>query len=359
MKERLRMRGDAFMNSIEIAKIAGVSRSTVSRVINNYSNVSEETKEKVLKVINEFDYVPHASARMLAGSKNKVIGLFVVDLINEEDGLKNRITKSPYYLEFISSVIETASEMDYLVLVHIIHTVSGYEKIKESFYNKTISGGIFIGQNDDDESIQTIIDRGHKVVLIDQSIRPEDVTYNQCIIVNADNYNGAYSATKYLIDKKHKQIAHITGGIAKFSSKDRSRGYKKALEDAGLKINNKLIIDSEFVENAGYEAAKKLLNGMSNFSAIFASNDKIAFGAIKAIQERGLKVPEDISVIGFDDIESSKYFNPPLTSMKMKLVEMADIATKSIIESIEHEMKPSINVVPVKLIERESCGILK
>lgn len=360
MNTSLRTKGDAFMmNSTEIAKIAGVSRSTVSRVINNYSNVSEETREKVLRVIKEHEYVPHASARMLAGSQNKVIGLFIIDLIHEEVGLKNRITKSPYYLEFTSSVIETASEMDYLVLVHIIHSVAGYEKIKESFYNKTISGGIFIGQNDDDESIKTIIDRGYKVVLLDQSIRPEDATYNQCMIVNADNYNGAYCATKYLIDKKHKQIAHITGGTVKFSSKDRIRGYKKALEDAGIEVNKNLIVNSEFVENAGYEAAKKLFNGNSEFSAILASNDKIAFGAIKAIQERGLKVPDDISVIGFDDIESSKYFNPPLTSMKMKLGEMADIATKSIVASIEGEMKPPINVVPVSLVERESCGILQ
>lgn len=347
------------MNSTEIAKLAGVSRSTVSRVINNYSNVPEETREKVLKVIKEHDYVPHASARMLAGSKNKVIGLFIVDLINEEDGLKNRITKSPYYLEFTSSVIETASEMDYLVLVHIIHTVAGYEKIKECFYNKMVSGGIFIGQNDDDESIKTIIERGYRVVLVDQSVRPDDVTYNQCTIVNADNYGGAYRATKYLTDMKHKQIAHITGGTAKFSSKDRIRGYKKALEDAGIKVNKDLIINSEFVENAGYEATKKLFNGKSKFSAIFASNDKIAFGAIKAIQEEGLKVPEDISVIGFDDIESSKYFNPPLTSIKMELVEMADLATKSIVASIEQDVKPSVNIVPVTLVERESCALLK
>ena len=311
------------MNSSEIAKLAGVSRSTVSRVINNYSNVPEETREKVLKVIKEYDYVPHASARMLAGSKNRVIGLFII------------------------------------VLVHIIHTVEGYEKIKECFYNKTISGGIFIGQNDDDESIKTIIYRGYKVVLVDQSIKPDDAAYNKCMIVNADNYNGAYNATKYLIDMNHTQIAHITGGTAKFSSNDRIRGYKKALEDSGIKVNKNLIINSEFVEKGGYDAAKKLLSRNIKFTAIFASNDKIAFGAVKAIREEGLKVPEDISVIGFDDIEASKYFNPPLTSIKMELVEMADIATKSIITSIENDVKFSANyVIPVTLVERKSCEIL-
>ncbi|MFC4697287.1 LacI family DNA-binding transcriptional regulator [Enterococcus aquimarinus] len=346
------------MNSTEIAKLAGVSRSTVSRVINNYSNVPAETREKVLKVIKEYDYVPHASARMLAGSQNKVIGLFIIDFNSEEDSLKNRITKSPYYLEFTSSVIERSSELDYLVLVQIIHSIEGYEKIEECFYNKTISGGIFIGQNDNDETIKRIIHKGYKVVLVDQSIRPDVQAYNQCIIVNADNYNGAYEATNYLVEQNHRQIAHITGGSVKFSAKARMEGYKKALENAGIAVNSELIIQSEFVEKAGYEAAKRLLGGEQPFSAIFASNDKIAFGAIKAINEEGLKVPEDISVVGFDDIESAKYFHPPLTSVKMELVNMADLATKLIIEAIEEDLTPSINVVPVTLIERKSCAPL-
>jgi len=344
------------MNSSDIAKFAGVSRSTVSRVINNYSNVPEETREKVLKIIKEYDYVPHASARMLAGSKNKVIGLFIVDMIYKPYGLKSRITKSPYYLEFTSSVIETASEMGYTVLVHIIHNVQGYEKIKECFYNKTISGGIFIGQNDDDKIIKKIINGGYKVVLVDQSIRLDDATYRKCMIVNADNYSGAYNVTKYFINLNHTKIAHITGGTTKFSSKDRIRGYKKALEEVGLPINKNLIINSEFIEEGGYDAIKKLFSKNIKFTAIFASNDKIAFGAIKAIKEAGFRVPEDISVIGFDDIEASKYFNPPLTSIKMELVEMAELAAKSIITSIDNKVVLSANyVIPVKFVERKSC----
>ena len=141
------------MNSSDIAKIAGVSRSTVSRVINNYPNVPEETKAKVLKVIREYDYVPHASARMLAGVKNRIIGLFIIDIVPRKEIIKNRITKSPYYLELTSSIIEYASERGYKILVDIIHNEEGYQQIKESFYNKTISGGIFIGENNNDPTI--------------------------------------------------------------------------------------------------------------------------------------------------------------------------------------------------------------
>lgn len=344
------------MNSSDIAKLAGVSRSTVSRVINNYPNVPAETREKVLKIIKEHDYVPHASARMLAGSKNRVIGLFIVDMVERSYGLKNRITKSPYYLEFTSSVIENASEMEYTVLVHIIHNEHGYEKIKECFFNKTISGGIFIGQNDNDAAIKKIIDSGYKVVLVDQSINSEDDIYKKCMIVNADNYGGAYNATKYLIDLNHKEILHITGGTYKFSSKERINGYKKALKDAKIPIKRNLIVNSEFIEEGGYNSVKKLLNKNNKFTAIFAGNDKIAFGAIKALKEQGLRVPEDVSVIGFDDIESSQYFSPRLTTMRMELSGMAEIATQSIINSIENDVRFSANyVIPVKMAERESC----
>lgn len=151
------------MNSKDIAKIAGVSRSTVSRVINNYSNVPEETRQKVLDVIKEYNYVPHASARLLAGYKNRIIGLFIIDIVERKCGIKNRITKSPYYLEFTSSVIEAASQKGYKVLVHIIHDESRYDEIKECFYNKTISGGIFIGENNGDLEIKKIIKDGYKV----------------------------------------------------------------------------------------------------------------------------------------------------------------------------------------------------
>ena len=339
------------MNSSDIAKIAGVSRSTVSRVINNYPNVPEETKAKVLKVIREYDYVPHASARMLAGVKNRIIGLFIIDIVPRKEIIKNRITKSPYYLELTSSIIEYASERGYKILVDIIHNEEGYKQIKESFYNKTISGGIFIGENNNDPTIKKIINEGYKVALMD------DDAYSKCMIVNADNFSGAYNATKYLIDLNHTNIAHITGDIEKFSAIERVNGYKKALQDSNISVKNEFIINSSFIEEEGYSATKKLLSQNNKPTAIFASNDKIAIGAIKAIKEAGLKVPEEISIIGFDDIEECKYLNPQLTTIKMDLAKMAEVVTDLIITSIEYDNKKSNNyyTVPVNLIERDSC----
>ena len=343
------------MNSSDIAKIAGVSRSTVSRVINNYPNVPEETKAKVLKVIRAYDYVPHASARMLAGVKNRIIG--IIDIVPRKEIIKNRITKSPYYLELTSSIIEYASERGYKILVDIIHNEEGYKQIKESFYNKTISGGIFIGENNNDPTIKKIINEGYKVALIDQDMRLDDDAYSKCMIVNADNFSGAYNATKYLIDLNHTNIAHITGDIEKFSAIERVNGYKKALQDSNISVKNEFIINSSFIEEEGYSATKKLLSQNNKPTAIFASNDKIAIGAIKAIKEAGLKVPEEISIIGFDDIEECKYLNPQLTTIKMDLAKMAEVVTDLIITSIEYDNKKSNNyyTVPVNLIERDSC----
>ena len=347
------------MNSNDIAKIAGVSRSTVSRVINNYSNVPEDTRQKVLKVIKEYNYVPHASARTLAGYKNRIIGLFIIDIVKRSGGIKNRITKSPYYLEFTSSVIEAASQKGYKVLVHIIHDESRYEEIKECFYNKTISGGIFIGENNDDLEIKRIIQGGYKVVLVDQdtSLYNKD---NKCIIVNSDNYSGAYNSTNYLISLNHSKIAHITGDIKKFSSIQRLEGYKKSLQDSNIEIRDEFIVFSEFIEEGGYDSAKKILSMEDRPTAIFAANDKIEIGAIRAIKENGLKVPEDISIIGFDNIEESKYLETPLSTMQMELIKMAELATNSIIDSIED----NINIfkaynVPTTLVSRKSCEYLK
>lgn len=345
------------MNSIEIAKIAGVSRSTVSRVINNYPNVPDETREKVLEVIKKYNYVPHASARMLRGVKNRCIGLFIIDM--REYSLGRQVSTSSYFSPFTSAIIDTANKAGYNILVSVVSKPKDFIKVKETFYDKTISGGIFIGVKDNEPEIKELISSGHKVAIIDQSVKSDEDIYSKCIIVNADNYNGAYKAAKYLIDLGHTNIAHVTGEERQLSSVERLEGFKKALTDSGIKVDNKMIIKGNFTIDGGYRAAKKLLN-KNMPSAIFLSNDSMALGAIQAIQEAGLRIPEDISIIGFDDIEIAKYLKPSLTTIKMELMEMASIALNSLITSIENNTSFSAcYTVSVSLIERESCKALK
>ena len=345
------------MNSIDIAKIAGVSRSTVSRVINNYSNVPNETKLKILRIIKDNNYVPHASARMLAGVKNRVIGLFIIDMKVDSDG--KQVGTSAYFSPFTGAVIDNASKMGYNLLVSIVSKPKDYKRVKETFYNKTISGGIFIGERNDEPEIKEIINAGYKVALIDQNVKPDEEIYKKCIVVNADSFGGAYSATKHLIDLGHTKIAHVAGEPGIFSTIERIEGYKKALIDAGITVKNNLIIKGNFNIKGGYNATKKLLS-KDKPTAIFLSNDSMAIGAMEAIQELGLSVPEDISIIGFDDIEVARYLKPALTTVKMTLLDMASIAINSLIMSIENNSSFSANyTVPVVLVERETSKALE
>lgn len=348
------------MNSKDIAKIAGVSRTTVSRVINNSSNVSEETRQRVLDVINKNNYVPDASARKLAGIKSKTIGLFIVDIRSGDNGVGgDRVTFSPYYSNFTAAIIDNAAKHGYKVLVDLVSNMSMYEDVKEVFYDKTIVGGIFIGQGNDDPIIEEIIDSGYKVALVDQSLNSHKAIYKKSLIVNSDNFTGAYEAIKYLIKLNHKDIAHITGDMEKFSSVERFQGYKQALLDSNIQVKNSLIVKGIFLESSGYNATKKLLSKQKP-TAIFLGDDIMAIGAMKAIKELGLRIPEDISIIGFDDIEIARHLTPTLTTLRMKIPEMASIVVNTLITSIDNELDFSASyTVPVDLIERESCMKLK
>ncbi|WP_268257787.1 LacI family DNA-binding transcriptional regulator [Thermoanaerobacterium xylanolyticum] len=341
------------MNSKEIAKIAGVSRSTVSRVINNYPNVPPDTREKVLKVIKEYNYVPHASARMLRGKTSKTIGLVIVDI--KKDSEIHRIYDNVYFGPFTTAVVDFANRIGYNVLITTVFKVKDYKKVKEIFYNKTISGAIFVGVRNSDPEIKSLIEEGFKIAIVDQEIKEEDEVFNKSIIVNMDNLNGSYEATKYLINLGHKEIAHITGDLDKLSGFARLEGYKKALKEADITYDAHYIVKGNFVEESGYNAIHKLFKKVKP-TAIFAANDQMAIGAMQALQELEYAVPEDVSIIGFDDITISRYVKPSLTTMSVSLLQMAELCVENLVKSIEGESSIVAKfLVSAKLIERDSC----
>lgn len=343
--------GGDTINSKEIAKLAGVSRSTVSRVLNNYSNVPEETRKRVLDVVNKYKYVPHASARALAGVKSKIIGLFMIDKKSDTDGLK--VSMSSYFSPFMNGVIDHANKRGYHVLAYAVGKPEDYQNVRKVFYDKTISGGIFIGQQNDSD-IDDIIKDGYKAVLIDKD-DSGDQALKKSIVVNADNFYGAYEATKYLIGLNHKKIAHITGYTGQLSTIERLEGYKKALQDSGIAYDSNFVVKGNFLKDSGYHATNKLLEQCKP-TAIFYANDSMAIGGIQALEEKGLHVPEDISVVGFDDIELASYIRPALTTVRMPLGTMASSAVDALINSIESGTGYSARyTIPVELIERESC----
>lgn len=341
------------MNSSDIAKIAGVSRSTVSRVVNNYGNVPQETREKVLEIINKYNYVPHASARTLAGVKSRILGLFIIDTKNECN--YNKMTTSSYFSPFTNAVVDTANKQHYNILITIINNPADFKNAKEMFYNKTVSGGIFIGGNNNDPDIKEIIEEGYKVAVIEQDINDEHDTFNKCIVINSDSFGGAYEATNYLIGLGHTNIAHIAGDMGHRTAVLRLEGYKKALNDANIQVKNSLIVKGDYTEESGYKAGKKLLSRETP-TAIFVANDSMSFGVMNAISEANLKIPDDISIVGFDDTEVSRYLQPSLTTVRVPLFQMASIATNNLIKASEEDNNFYGNYkIPLELIIRNSC----
>ena len=350
------------MYSKDIAKLAGVSRSTVSRVFNNYPNVSVETKEKVNRIIKKYNYVPHGPARTLAGKHNKVIGVFIINVDHKDE--KFNVFRNTYFSPFTGAAIDCADKLGYNVLVVVIDKNSDFRKIRELFNNKTLSGGIFIGALNSPPKILELVESGYKLVIIDQDQNYQSKVKGNYIIVNSNNFEGAYTATKYLIELGHHNIAHICGDIKKLSGSERLKGYKRKMNEAGLKIKKHYIANGDFTENSGYRCAKELLKGKNNnknkITGIFCSNDAMAIGAIKAITEMKLRIPDDISIIGYDDTEISSYISPSLTTIRSSILKMASVATRNIIDFIENGIESSkFHVIPTELIERSSTKKLE
>lgn len=338
------------MNSSEIAKIAGVSRSTVSRVINNYDNVPDETRKKVMEIVKKYSYVPHASAQILAGKKNKTIGLFIIDAKGE--GCYNKMATNSYFSPFIGAVVQNANKEHYNVLISVINNEKEFKKAEEIFANKTISSGIFIGGMNNEPAIAKIIENGYSTAVIEQE--SNDI-FSSSIIVNGDSFDGAYKAVKYLVKLGHTSIAHICGNMDQYSGILRLEGYKKALSDSKINYRSSLVVKGDYTEESGYKAAMKLFS-KEKPTAIFVANDTMVIGVMKALSELNLKIPDDVSVIGFDDIEVAKYLQPPLTTIRQSLLQMAYIATNDLIKSNEKDIRFFANYkVPVELIERGSC----
>ena len=342
------------MYSKDIAKLAGVSRSTVSRVVNNYSNVQPETREKVNRIIKEYGYVPHAPARALAGKVSNIIGIFIanIKLINE----KFRVYQNVYISPFEAAIIDYADKLGYNVLALIINDDNDFDKIRNLFNSKILSGGIFLGANNNSREIYDLIESGYKMAVIDQEKKQGRKAQNY-IIVNSDNYSGAYKATKHLIDYGHTEIAHICGDMNKYSGFKRLEGYKKAMSEIKLKNKRDYIAYGDFTEESGFECAYQLLKDKikNKITAIFSSNDTMAIGAMQALKEMKIRVPDDISIIGYDDIRMASYVSPTLTTVRSSITEMASVATGNLIDFIENGINSSrYFTIPTELVVRES-----
>lgn len=337
------------INSWEIARIAGVSRSTVSRVINNYSNVPEKTRKKVMEIIKKYDYYPNISAQVLAGKKTATIGLFWVGSGQiSEDYLSNF---------FLASIVDNASSFGYLILTCVVANMYDQEnvsRIKEIFFQGRVDGGIFIGCSNHEPLIEELIAEGHVVGILDQYI-PGRTEPNR-VVVNFDGYT-AEKAVNYLVSLNHRKIGIIHGDLRRYNGIQKFDGYIKGFRLNGIETVNDWIRYDSFSEKAGYKNMKDILEKSSERpTAICCANDSIAFGAVSAIKDFGLKVPDDISVIGIDDHMRSATFAPPLTTFRYDFNKMFSALTEELIKVLKHGGESFVTIqFESEFIERESC----
>jgi LacI family transcriptional regulator len=342
------------MNSAEIAKLAGVSRRSVTRVLNNPDSVHKKTREKILKVMEEHKYYPNVSARQLSSKKANILGLFIV-----QDRQKSRIhTDDMFFGPVIGSIINAAAVRGYRVITSIID-LSATEEVLRMYAERSIDGGIFISWGHIDQLVEAITAGGYFLAVFDQnSVELQDAEYPVTVI---NNVIASENAVTHLLELGHRKIATITGDMSIACSEERLEGYQKALSQYGVETPEAFIYHGDFTEESGEKAAQYWIKlGQARPSAIFAANDLMAIGLLRAFHQQGIIVPEDVSVIGFDDVLIARYSHPPLTTIRVPRVDMAFNLTDTLLNVIEDPQESKVGYsVQLKhdtaLIVRSSC----
>ena len=326
----------------EVAEQARVSIQTVSRVLNNRSDVSEETRERIQSIMDDMGYRPFAIARGLASNRTYTLGLVTQDFSDfwfsqVVTGAEKEAHDHGYYFMLGSSSCNLRDEPKFLRLLTERH----------------VDGILFIRASCPEESEQLVRlkEMGIPVITIGHYQPHSDLT-----MIDVDNVGGARQATEYLISLGHRRIAMIAGPSDWNSARNRTEGYLQALQGNGISPNSELIIESTWLHKGGYLGMKTLLEKKVPFTAVFAQNDRMARGAITALHQTGLRVPEDVSVIGYDDIPEAEFSDPPLTTIRQPMEEIGQAATRLLIQMIkDRNITPKQVLFDTKLIIRSSC----
>lgn len=329
----------------DVAKAAEVSITTVSRVLNdNHNAVNADTRERIKQVIDELGYVPNAMARGLHGSKTKIIGLFVQDIGN------------PYYPSIVRGVEQTAQRLGYsIILANVQRSQSKTGQYLDVMREKRVDGLILVGGIARDMSENFDLEKsGMKSVVIGSYLREGIAS------IWYDNVSAARMACEFLIGRGHRRIATVTGLSNSKTAQDREQGYREALEAAGIKPKKRWIIRGNFKFDGGFAAVSKLLSGETpDITAVLAHNDLMAIGVINALVKRGYRVPEDISVIGFDNIQLASYYMPALTTVNVPFDDLGKKAMESLAKLLAGKKVQQSIILPTSIEIRESVGAPK
>jgi len=321
----------------DVARTAGVSVSTVSRVLNGKADVARETQDRILSVIDDLDYTTNLAARSMRSQKNNMVGLIMPDIAY------------PFAIEVMKGVNRAIAESEFDLLVYTTGDVrksgraSHEQKYVSLLTNSITDGAIIVAPVAGEFATDA------PIVSIDPLM-----SNPQYPSVHATNYQGALDAMQYLLGLGHRRIAHISGRPELESSNRRLKGYSDSLEKAGIAVDPALVAPGDYTTETGANAARTLLRLDDPPTAIFASNDQTAIGVYQVAEEQGLRIPEDLSVIGFDNITESKYMG--LTSIDQFISEMGYVATQMLIKLIHEEpLEDQTHRMQTRLVVRSSC----
>jgi len=328
----------------DVARLAGVSPITVSRLINNSGYVSQKTRERVQAAIDELGYVPNVIARSLRSKRTNTFALLITDITN------------PFFTSLARGVEDAASDAGFNVFFcNTDESMQEEEKYVNLVLQKQVDGILFVPAHSASPSIERILEQGTPVVILDRR-----VTNAKVDVVRCDSELGAYQLIRLLIEKGHRLIAVLTGPEVVSTAEDRVRGYWRAMTEAGL-ANPDLVFYGSFTQASGYENAQRALSLSPQPTAFFAGNNFIADGALRALQDAGLKIPGDVSLVTFDDLPLSAVLEPVLTVARQPAYEMGRRGTQLLIGHLKGDSpkESSEILLPLEIIVRQSAGPVK
>lgn len=323
----------------DVAAEAGVSITTVSRALNESGRVGLATRDRVLSAARRLGYEPNDLARSLHGKSTGTIAVLVPDITN------------PFFPELVKGVQEVATERGRLLLLCQTGGDTG-TAVQEVLHlrRKRVDGVVLVGGLAGGEEISAAL-AGLPVVTVDR-----DIAVDGAWVVRSDHRRGGRLATEHLIELGHEHIAHIRGPAELSVATDRHDGYRQALEEAGLPYDASLVVEGDFLEESGYDGLRTLRRRRRFFSAVFCGNDLMAIGALRALEDVGLSVPEEVGVVGFDDIHLASYLRPGLTTVHQPVQELGRRAAALLIEGAMDGEEPTSEVLDVRIVRRQTTA---
>ena len=332
------------ITSLDVAKAAGVSRTTVSFVMNNVTsaNISESTRLRVLEVAKTLNYHPNASGKKLASGKSLTIGLILQQS-------PTHVYADAFLLQVMVSIEQAVAPFGFHVLLKPINPdkpLAFHQLITENH----VDGIILSGPRQDDTEVIQHFDEGFPIILMGQ------IEGSHIPFVDINAVEGAFTATQHLIDLGHTAIGIITNASLGYTSaQQRWQGYKNALERNGITPNPLFLQEGDYTPASGYEAMQRMLKNVPELTAVFVASDVVAVGAIQAIHQAGKRIPEDIAIIGFDDIPIAAHLTPPLSTIRLPALALGKIAGESIVHLILGEtLDLQETLLDTSLVIRES-----